>query len=167
MKSLWKIIFIFLSLAVVCSDVFSESTDTYIMKKQGCEAGAEKVAPIAKAVQDELVEIFNKTQPNSPERKKAYKELIDLTEQYIDKVYEKSKIKKEELIKNSKNKKQNYDQTIIDEINYNLYYKFYLYSIEYGIAIATSNAANNKIYSQSRYERIVEEDCMSISPTKE
>ena len=163
-KKLWKIIFIFLSLTAVCNDVISESSDIYIMKTQACKAGAEKVAPIAKAVQDSVVEIVKKTQPDTSDRKRAYKELIDMTEQYIDSVYEKIKTNKEELIQKSKSKNQNYDQVILDEIHYNLYYKLYLYSIEYGITIATSNATSNKIYSQSKYERIIEEECMSISP---
>jgi len=152
-------------LSISCSALSGDGI-TEKFKQMGCKFGAESVAPYAVKIENAVGEIVSKTEPNSALRKKYYQDLVDSTEKSIDIFYTVTKEVKEGTINDPSFKAKNQYQRMSDEANLSIYYTASVFAYELGIAMALQNGSQNKKYSETRYLRNVESECLSVSDKK-
>ena len=157
MKKTIFVLLMFISCSANSSNGFAEK-----IKQMGCQLGAERVAAYAVKIENSVTDIVTKTEPNSALRKKYYQDLVDSTEKSIDTFYSVTKEVKEEKLNDPSFKAKNHYQRISEEANLSMYYTAAVFAYEIGIATALQNGSQNKKFSETRYLRHVESECLSV-----
>jgi len=161
-----KKLYLLLTLLGLSCTAQSQGGQTYLIKQKGCQFGAEIVAAFAVQIESTVSEIISKTEPNSVARKKQYQDVVDSSEKMIDKVYIETKRKKEEQLNDPTNASKSYYEKISYEANLSMYYMSVGIVYKIGVASALQNASQNKKFSEARYLRHVESECLSVSDKK-
>lgn len=161
-----KKLYLLSSLLALSFTAHSQGGQTYLIKQKGCQFGAEIVAAFAVQIENTVSEIVSKTEPNSTARKKQYQDVVDSSQRMIDKVYLETKRKKEEQLNDPTNSSKSYYEKISYEANLSIYYMSVVLAYEIGVAAALENASQNKKFSETRYLRHIESECLSVSDKK-
>ena len=140
----------------------SSNVETDRIKQMGCQLGAERVAAYAVKIENAVTQIVNKTEPNSALRKKYDQDLVDSTEKSIDTFYSVTKEVKEEKLKDPSFKAKDHYLRIAHEANLSIYYTAAVFAYELGVSTALQNGSQNKKFSETRYLRHVESECLSV-----
>lgn len=154
----------FLLTTLLCISCSANSSNAFSdkIKQMGCQFGAERVSAYAVKIENSVAEIVSKTEPNSALRKKYYQELVDSTEKSIDTFFSVMKENKEEQMNDPSFKAKNHYQRISVEANLSIYNTAAVFAFELGIATALKNGSQNIKFSDTRYLRHIESECLSV-----